>query len=578
MHARRILRHGAALVACVYLVLAISSVAADRRRHRDRPIQPVDEMVAEHVRRSIEEGRRTFRFDTFGDEDFWGGVLHLNDAIAGEKLGGTGPGVSPRTALAVGLKVDADALPRDLVERLRKGRVDLDDPATTLALLKLNAVVGVTGFFDGRDRLRSLGIQCAFCHSTVDNSLALGIGRRLDGWANRDLNVGAIVGLSPNLDPVAGLLHTDVATVKTVLNSWGPGKFDAELFMDGKAFQPDGRSAATLIPSAFGLAGVNLHTWEGWGSVTHWNAFVANLEMHGHGTFFDPRLDDASQFPIAAENHFGHMTSEQDRITAKLPALHFYQLALPAPAPPAGSFDEDAAERGGALFAGKAKCASCHTEGLFTEPGWNMHRGDEIGIDNFQADRGPDHRYRTAPLKGLWAHAKGGFFHDGRFATLLDVVNHYDGFFHLGLSDNEKGDLVEYLKSLGDDVPPSVRDATMLNQPAPETSSEAPATGPASPGQRLAVWPGVLERGAVLHIELAPAADAARGLEVAIYDVAGRNVAKLRAGEPAAGSGVASLTWSGRDDTGRPAPSGVYFVRATVPGTGYREERRVVIR
>jgi len=294
--------------------------------------------------------------------------------------------VSPRTALAVGLKVDADALPPELRHKLRQ----LDDPGTTLALMRLNAVVGVTGFFE-RDgnRLRAVGIQCAFCHSTVDNSLAPGVGRRLDGWANRDLNVGAIVALSPNLQPVADLLHTNVETVKTVLASWGPGKFDAELFLDGKAFQPNGRSAATLIPPAFGLAGVNLHTWEGWGSVTHWNAFVANLEMHGHGTFFDPRLDDAAQFPIAAENHMGHLTSDDDRITAKLPALHFYQLSLPAPAPPRGSFDAAAAERGDEPFGGKARCTSCHTDELYSEPGWDLHRGEDLGIDNFQADRGP---------------------------------------------------------------------------------------------------------------------------------------------------------------------------------------------
>src|SRR5262249_50025353 len=323
----------------------------------------------------VSQGQQTFRFDTFGDESFWGDTLHLNQAIAGANNGGVGPGLSPKQALALGLKVDVDALPASVQQGILDGTVNLDDPATTLALLKLNAVVGVKGFFDSNGNLSSVGIECALCHSTVDNSLAPGIGHRLDGWANRDLNVGAIIGLSPNLDPVAALLHTDVATVQHVLASWGPGKFDAELFMDGKAFSPDNVSGAVLIPPAFGLAGVNLHTWEGWGSVTHWNAFVANLEMHGHGTFFDPRLDDATQFPIAAENHFGHVTSEQDRITEKLPALHFYQLALPAPAPPKHSFDEAAADRGSDLFVGKAKCASCHTWGLFTEPGWNMHKG-----------------------------------------------------------------------------------------------------------------------------------------------------------------------------------------------------------
>jgi len=326
--------------------------------------------------------------------------------------------------------------------------VNLDDPSTTLALLKLNAVVGVTGFFDHHGTLSSLAIQCALCHSTVNDSLVPGIGRRLDGWANRDLNVGAIIALAPNLKPIANLLGVDEATVRTVLGSWGPGKFDAELILDGKAFRPDGKPAATLIPPIFGLAGVNLHTWTGWGSVTHWNAFVAVLEMHGKGTFFDPRLDDPAQFPIAAKNGFGHVTSDPDLVTTKLPALHFYQLSLPAPRPTPGSFDADAAERGDELFGGKANCARCHTDEHYTEPGWNLHTADEICIDDFQAQRAPDRRYRTSPLKGLWTHQKGGFFHDGRFATLLDVVNHYNTCFNLGLSEQEKSDLVEYLKSL----------------------------------------------------------------------------------------------------------------------------------
>jgi hypothetical protein len=207
-------------------------------------------------------------------------------------------------------------------------------------------------------------------------------------------------------------------------------------------------SGATLIPPAFGLAGVNLHTWTGWGSVTHWNAFVANLEMHGKGTFFDPRLDDASQFPIAAENNFGHVTNDPDLITPKLPGLHFYQLAIPAPTPPDGSFNKEAAERGDAVFDGKGKCSTCHVEPIWTEPGWNLHMPSEVCIDSFQADRAPDHRYRTAPLNGLWTHEKGGFYHDGRFATLNDVVSHYDSCMSLGLSAGEKTDLVEYLKSL----------------------------------------------------------------------------------------------------------------------------------
>lgn len=398
--------------------------------------------------RMMKEGQETFRFDTFGDEAFWGDTLKLHQALEGAKLGGVGPGVSPATALAVGLKVDVDALPASLITALKQGKVDLNSPATTLALLKLNSVVGLTGFFNEQGTLRSVGIQCALCHSTVDNSFAQGIGHRLDGWANRDLNVGAIVALAPNLKPDADLLGVDQATVRVVLNSWGPGHFDAELFLDGKAFRPDGKTAAVLIPPAFGLAGVNLHTWTGWGSVTYWNAFVANLEMHGKGTFFDPRLDDATQFPVAAAAGFGNVRNTPDLITPKLADLQFYQLGITAPKPPKGSFDENAAARGKELFEGQAKCATCHVLPLFTEPGWNMHTPEEIGVDDFQANRAPDKRYRTAPLKGLWTHTRGGFYHDGRFATLGDVVQHYNSFFGLGLSDSQVHDLVEYLNSL----------------------------------------------------------------------------------------------------------------------------------
>ncbi len=214
-----------------------------------------------------------------------------------------------------------------------------------LALLKLNAVVGLSGFFNEQGSLRSVGIQCAICHSTVDDSFAPGIGHRLDGWPNRDLNVGAIIALAPDLKVVTDLLGVDDAAVRKVLNSWGPGKFDAELFLDGKAFGPAGKSAATLIPPAFGLAGVNLHTWTGWGSVTHWNAFVANLEMHSKGTFFDPRLNDPAQFPVAAKAGFGNVRNSPDLVTFKLAAVHFYQLAIPAPKPPEGSFNKELATR-----------------------------------------------------------------------------------------------------------------------------------------------------------------------------------------------------------------------------------------
>jgi cytochrome c5 len=396
----------------------------------------------------VRQGKQTFRFDTFGDQAFWGGTLHLNQTIAGAANGGIGPGLSPKTALALGLKVDVDALPASVQQGILDGTVNLDDPATTLALLKLNAVVGVKGFFDSNGNLNSVGIECALCHSTVDNSLAPGIGHRLDGWANRDLNVGAIIGFAPNLQPIATLLHVDVATVLKVLNAWGPGKFDAELLLDGKGFQPDGTSSASLIPPAFGLAGINLHTYTGWGSIPYWNAFVAILEMHGQGTFFDPRLDNAAQFPIAAENHFGHVVANPDLVTPALPGLQAYELSLRAPAPPAGSFDPAAAARGKALFDGPAECSTCHVPPIFTAPGENLVPPSAVGIDSFDADRSPTHMYRITPLAGLWTHQRGGFYHDGRFPTLLAVVQHYNEVFHLGLTPAEENDLVQYLLSI----------------------------------------------------------------------------------------------------------------------------------
>jgi cytochrome c peroxidase len=234
-----------------------------------------------------------------------------------------------------------------------------------------------------------------------------------------------------------------------VLASCGPGKFDAELNLDGKAFRPDGKPAATLLPAAFGLAGVNQHTWTGgWGNVTYWNAYVANLEMQGQGTFYDSRLMDATQYSVSAKARYGNKRSKTDMVTAKLAALQFYQLAIPAPTPPDGSFNKEAAARGESVFAGNAKCSTCHVPPLFTEPGHNTHKAADIGIDDFQASRSPDKSYRTAPLKGLWAHQKGGFYHDGRFATLPDVIEHYNSFFKLGLTKHDKSDLVEYLKSL----------------------------------------------------------------------------------------------------------------------------------
>jgi hypothetical protein len=408
-----------------------------------------DARIDDNAARMMEQGKQIFRFDTFGDEAFWTDKLQLHKAIEGSKLGGVGGGVSPKTALAVGLKVDMDALSAALVEQVKRGEVNMDDPATTLALIKLNAVLGVKGTFNADGSLKAVGLSCAVCHSTVDDAFAPGIGHRLDGWANRDLNTGAIISLAPDLSVFTNLLKVDEPTVKKVLASWGPGKFDAELNLDGKAFRPDGKPAATLIPPAFGMAGVNLHTWTGgWGTVTYWNAFVGNLELSGQGTFFDERLNDAKKYPVAARAGFGNKRSATDMITSKLAALQFYQLAIPAPTPPAGSFDATAAARGEAIFTGKANCAQCHVPPLFTEPGWNTHKASDIGIDDFQSSRSPDGTYRTAPLRGLFAHAKGGFYHDGRFATLMDVVNHYDTVKKLNLSAREKNDLVEFLKSL----------------------------------------------------------------------------------------------------------------------------------
>jgi hypothetical protein len=277
---------------------------------------------------------------------------------------------------------------------------------------KLDAVVGVKGVFGTDGKLRSVGIQCALFHSTVDQSFSTNgcqqetSERDSDGWPARDLNVGAIIASAPTVKPFADLLGTDEATVRRVLMSWGPGKFDAESILDGKAFRPDGKSGATLLPPAFGLAGSSQHTYTGWGGIAHWNAFVANLEMARSGTFWDPRLNDASRFPIATKAGFGNRRPEKDLVTPKLAALHAYQLAIPAPSRDANPFD-GRARNGQELFNGKARCATCHVPPLYTEPGWNMHTPLEIGIDDFQANRSPDGRYRTTPLAGMIAKQKG---------------------------------------------------------------------------------------------------------------------------------------------------------------------------
>jgi hypothetical protein len=403
--------------------------------------------IDENSARMLREGREIFRHDTFGSEAFWGDRVKLHQALAGAAHGGVGPGVTAHQALQLGLKVDVGKLPAILVQAIRGGHVSLEKVETTLELLRADAVVGVKAHFEG-SRMTSIGITCALCHSTVDDSLAKGIGRRLDGWPNRDLDVGAIVASAPDLSPFTALLGADDATVRKVLRSWGPGKYDAELDKDGKTARPDGRSGATVIPAAFGLAGVNLHTYNGWGSVPYWNAYVAVTQMHGQGTFVDRRLSNASQYPVAAKNRLSDVRSPDDKVTGKLASLHYYQLAIPAPKPKPGSFDPSAAQRGKAVFEGAGTCASCHVPPLFTEPGWSMHTGAEIGVDDFQASRSPDHMYRTTPLAGLFVREKGGFYHDGRFAGYAAVIEHYDRHLRLGLSAGDKRDLAEYLKSL----------------------------------------------------------------------------------------------------------------------------------
>ena len=396
----------------------------------------------------IELGKYIFRYDTLGDEAFWGGGLRLHEAIAGARLGGFGPGLSPQGALALGLKIDVEALPPAILEQITKRKLNLDDPVNTLRLMEIDAVVGVKGFFDQEKRIQTVGITCALCHSTVDDSLAPGIGRRIDGHPNRDLDVGALIGLSPNLQFLADRLGSDVNSLKAVLMSWGQGRYDAHFNMDGKPFREDGKTGATLIPAVFGLAGVTLNSYNGWGSVPNWNAYVAVTQMRARGSFFDPRLNDPIKYPLAVRSGEWNMALESDLVRNKLPALHVYQLSIAAPVPPPGSYDETAARRGRVLFHTKAGCSRCHVPPAFTEPVWPLHKGAEIGIDDFQSNRSPFEMYRTTPLQGLFTRKKGGFYHDGRFESLQHVVSHYDRHFRLKLSEVERQDLVEYLKSL----------------------------------------------------------------------------------------------------------------------------------
>ena len=361
------------------------------------------------------QGRQIFRFDTFGDETKWTDTLRMHEVVAT---------VDPTTALAVGLKVDAEALPTTVVSGIQDGSISLTDPATTVALLKLDAVVGLKGTVEtvgGTDTVTRLGITCALCHSTVDDSFTHGVGKRLDGWPNRDLNVGAIVALSPVLD----------AATKAVFNSWGPGKYDPR-------FNLDGLNKPAVIPPAYGLEGIDRITVTGDGDdIAYWNRYVAVTQMGGHGSFSEPRTG------VNVTN------GTDDLVSGKLPALQAYQLTLQAPPPPAGSFDAAAAGRGQGLFAGKASCASCHGGPSFTDANTRLHPPSDSMAEPetpSYASRSATKQYRTAPLKGVWQHPP--YFHDGSAATLDDVVNTYDARLSLGLTPQEKADLVQYLKSL----------------------------------------------------------------------------------------------------------------------------------
>jgi mono/diheme cytochrome c family protein len=398
------------------LVTVTSAMALVIAACADRPVPTEPETVDLAL---AAQGRDIFRFDTFGDESFWTDTLRMHAVIASA--------VDPTTALAVGLKVDTDSLPAAVVRGIQDGSISLKSPATTVALLKLNAVVGVKGTVStvaGRDTLVRVGITCALCHSTVDNSFAPGIGKRLDGWANRDLNPGAIIALSPALS----------AGQKAVYNSWGAGKYDPR-------FNFDGKNGPQVIPPAYGLLGVHKVTATGDGDdLAYWNRYVAVTQMHGHGTFSESRTG------VQVNN------APPDLVSSKLMALQAYQLSLSAPTPPAGSFDASAAARGAVVFAQAGRCASCHRGALLTDANERLHAPSEVvsepeagGVSSYAA-RSATRLYRTAPLHGIWQHAP--YFHNGSAATLEAVVELYDSRNHLGLSTQQKADLVQYLKSL----------------------------------------------------------------------------------------------------------------------------------
>jgi mono/diheme cytochrome c family protein len=364
----------------------------------------------------VAEGQQIFRFDTFGDEIFWTDKLRMHEVIR--------TAVDPTAALSVGLKVDADALPQAVVDGIKNGSISLTSPATTVALLKLDAVVGLKGTVEtvnGVDTLTRVGTTCALCHSTVNNSFAPGIGKRLDGWPNRDLNPGAIIALSPALD----------AATKAVYNSWGKGKYDPR-------FNIDGKNKPVVIAPAYGLQDVHKITFTGDGNeIAYWNRYVAVTQMGGQGTFTEPRLN------LSVTN------GTADLVSSKLPALQAYQLSIEAPTPPAGSFDAAAAARGKLVFEGAGKCSTCHSGSTFTDANTTLHPPSDSVVEPetpSYASRSATKQYRTSPLKGLWQHAP--YFHDGSAATTEQVVQIYNTKRALGLNAQQMADLAQYLKSL----------------------------------------------------------------------------------------------------------------------------------
>jgi len=399
---RRRTRHAPIYGIGILTLLVLTAGAAFRGYATKRAAPGGAVVIRETPADSVADGQRIFRFDTFGDEQFWTDTLHMNQVVE--------QSVDPTTALAVGLKVDAAVLPPGILEK-----VDLKSPATTVALLKMGAVVGIRATVDSNNHITRLGITCALCHSNVDNSVMPGIGRRMDGWPNHDLNVGGIVALAPVLS----------AAQKAVYQSWGPGKYDPRYNLDGK-------NGALVIPPAYGLARVKSETYTAEGPISYWNAYVAVTQMHGHGNFSDARLGIA-------------VTQSPDMVSPKLPALRAYQHSLAAPPPPAGSFDAAAARRGRALFA--RSCLSCHVGVTGTDNNaGKLHAPAETGVDGAYAARTATKAYRTTPLRALWQHAP--YFHDGSAATLADVVTHYNTVRKLGLTAEQQHDLVEYLKSL----------------------------------------------------------------------------------------------------------------------------------